>query len=235
MIEKFWGSERLLNVSESTAASTLQRLVDLGLHPSTIPDQLGGSFTYERDFKEWLATRLVQEQVQGEHNTKMSPMMLPTPVRNRTVIVDHDSYASSSTATATATVPQLDSDMSSTMVGMMGKDRSSAGSTNDTKGGNSKLKSVGVADTFPPVKETRKRNCEYSRRHYYKKKNQVENLQAECEALKAEHQQLQDTQNYLINLLHQAQTVLAQYHHGGIPNDTTLNNTHSLMSIQRRY
>ena len=63
LAERFWGKEgKLVNVAETTAEDTLRALMRLGLHPSTVPTQLGGTWSYERDLKEWIALRLLEEQ-----------------------------------------------------------------------------------------------------------------------------------------------------------------------------
>ena len=174
LAEKFWGgSGRLTNVSASTEADTLERLEALGLHPSTIPTQLGGTFSYERDFKEWLALRLVQEQsgirVSPAMNASVSPPIRPV--------------SSERLRPPTAVVTR-------------------ANSTDNTEQSN----------LTPPQGQSaiRKRNCEYSKRHYYKKKQQMEELQTEYEKLQRERVQLHKTQIHLENLWQQAQALVAQ-------------------------
>ena len=231
LAEKFWGKQgRLVNVAEGTPEATLEALVAQGLHPSCIPTQLGGTFSYDRNFKEWLAIRICTEQTEARENSDAchSPVVAPLPVALPQIEVtpsssingaweemNHqvmDTLQTSSRPTWNFSIPYpqlFNNDNNNNSQTMMME--ASTGSLADDHTQNTN-------DSQPPRKRRRKaqptmdvvrqRNCDYSKKHYYKKKNQVQNLQEECDVLVQEQRRLQDQNRQLTEAMQQAQSMV---------------------------
>jgi len=246
LAEKFWGHRgRIVNVIERTTQATLEALVARGLHPSCIPTQLGGNFSYDRDFKEWLAIRICTEQTEAKESaadaaTATTPPYLglgasstiealpqaqypPSPFFIRGCEVSNhqeqnivDRLPTSSQSAWNFSIPftrlfgsDPHGDITATNnTGTTMMDLSAASLVDDrtqnTDDSSRKRKREGHRDTD----FLRKRNCEYSKKHYYKKKNRIQRLQSERDVLVKEQRKLKDENHRLMLLVQQAQSMV---------------------------
>jgi len=247
LAEKFWGKQgRIVNVKERTPQATLEALIARGLHPSCIPTQLGGLFSYDRDFKKWLATRICTEQTEASqgvtvastcHSFPVSPLAAPLPQAqispsfggeweymndHQQVAVDRPPTSSQSAWNFPIPFSQFFSNSTSvnnhqhttnnsnpqTMMTEISTrslvDDHTQNSDYDSSSRRQKRKRREVYGTD----YVRKRNCEYSKKHYYKKKSQIQTLQDECEDLEKEQRKLKEENRRLMDLVKQAQSLL---------------------------
>lgn len=255
LAEKFWDKHgRLVNVACASTQLTREALQDNGLHPSTIPTELGGNFCYERHVKEFLAMRLLRE---------LGAVAWPEKRDTTTAAASDDSVASyyeqavtspyvlsmdagsmdpkeaqsfmaacSSASAASSMMPHhqpISDDSSHNEEDLhVHPTRSSSSNSSNLPPPRAPLRppqpqpskscrgifvspaGEALRDQIAQPKEAiRKRNCAYSKRHYYKKKNAIKTLQNEVDELRKRQKQLRTEQDQLMNLLSQANQVVA--------------------------
>ena len=246
MAEKFWGKQRLLNVIETTCQATLEALIARGVHPSCIPTQLGGTYSYDRDFKEWLAMRICTEQAEARQSGASFPSCFSLAVPPLTLPLHPAETALSPSffedwedanhqkqpvvGRLPTTLPQSTWNFSNPFANFFGRYANGNNTTTNNNNNNTRTIRTPAAslvddrientdddssqrrkrkrNEIHPTDFVRKRNCEYSKKHYYKKKNQVQRLQGECNVLAEEQSKLKEENRKLTDLLHQAQSLV---------------------------
>ena len=187
MVQKFWGN-KLVTVAEESPENTRVVLEKVGLHSSTFPTQLGGDWSYD-SIDKWIMQRLqiegavlsIPNAVRSRNRTQSFIMANVQPKENTTI-------RPSQPTTKTKTNPSFKKRRRSEV---------STGSGNGPKTEEEK------------VQEAREKSAYYSRLSYYRKKEERQELAAQCEQLKLENKRLRIERQRLESLVNQAQTLVA--------------------------
>lgn len=180
VIQKFWGGRQLFTVAEPTPAKTMQALVAHGFHPSTIPVNLGGEWTYDC-IDEWMMERLqIESQQSALPVSSIAAVAPPTPS------VTGNAVTQSNLEQVAPVLSPIREFVIETDLIRRARDQ------------------MGVQEVPEKVRRARERNAEAARRCYHKKKvqKQVNALQSENDQLRAEEQRLE-------SLLQQAKDIVS--------------------------
>lgn len=178
MLQKFWG-KNLITITEDSPKSTRQALEAFGVHPSTIPEQLGGDWGYD-NVDRWLLQRFRLESSCSSPVPRGVPLCdVPTTMRD-----------SQSEGTNTSVKEEAIEEVST-------KKRKRCGSTS------------GQENNGEQLQVAREKSAYYSRISYYRKKEERKEMARQRDQLRVQNKNLQEEGERLKCLLDQARTWVA--------------------------
>jgi len=181
LLKRFWGDE-IFTVCEDNPAETRKALENLGFHPSTIPIQLGGDLDGDKHIHRWL-----EERFRIEGSVSSGCGVLPR-------------------------LPSHDPSMASAVNGPMVSD-TQAEDSDKVAARQRKNKAAESSDrkekiTGENLQTARLKSAYYSRRSYYRKKEETIMLADECQRLRKENQLLQEEGARLESLSEQVHEIM---------------------------
>ena len=179
LVQRFWGN-KFITVAEDSPSSTRLALEHLGIHPSTIPEQLGGDWSYNQ-VDAWVLDRLKTEQESDSGTFKNAA---------------HPQWSNSDTATTESTDNPTETHTKEECIVHPSRNR----------GFNSPR-----CDGDQLLREAREKSAYYSRRSYYRKKEEREQLTRNYNRLRAENDRLRIEEARLESLLINAQAVVENF------------------------
>uniref|UniRef100_A0A7S3L7I0 Uncharacterized protein n=1 Tax=Amphora coffeiformis TaxID=265554 RepID=A0A7S3L7I0_9STRA len=208
MLQRFWG-HNLVTVVEDTPAETRKVLENLGFDPATFPTQLGGDLDRENYIHQWLEQQFKMEDATTPSREELpthNPPTAPVPTKNPPMAAQAavcptivNTKTSPPTAPATNSPTVLNKKTKSTECSNQPSERSNQAA------GRSNRNDQEVPDEKLQI--ARVKSAYYSRRSYYRKKDERIQLSDECQRLRKENELLRKEAARLESLIEQAEEI----------------------------
>ena len=230
LIGKFWEGRQVFTVSEKSPPGTMRALRTHGFHPSCIPSNLGGHWSYDV-VDQWIVERMrIESRIASSGTISRGMESMPTTNASISLQVQRANYPLDFPSTnflqpnpssaAGITIGPLKNDVDTIDRGLTGTamieaTRKISPSMNyeytdgliETDLIRKTRDALGVEEASEEVRQVRQRNALYSRRSYHKRKRKRESLETQIKELENTQRILQAEQELLEKLLKLARDI----------------------------